>query len=279
MNREAAILYQLRENSPRQMMSYVLQNSDRQIAVIDGGNYADGEALFRFLKEIGGPHPIVEKWFLTHFHADHINALVQILRDHGRELDIHAIYLNFPSAERALRESPEEWETVSAFVEARRGFADREILLRTGDVIPFGNIRFKVLFMPDDSIQTNVVNNCSTVLRCDIGSQRVMFLADLGSEVSERFLAMWPEEELRSDLVQMAHHGQGGVTKAVYAAIRPRASLWPTPKWLWENDSGAGPNSGPWKTLEVRQWMQDLGVTRRFISHEGPQQIRFPLEF
>ncbi len=279
MNHSKAVLYQLPESSQTQMMGYVLVNSDGGIAVIDGGNDADGETLFRLLQELGGEHPIVEKWFLTHFHPDHVGALLEILREHPAALEIRSLYYNFPSDERVLRETPGDLPTVRAFAAVREQFAACTTTVHTGDVIPFGSICFKVLFMPDDSIKTNVVNNCSTVLRCDIGSQRILFLADLGPEVSAQFSAMWPDSELRADFVQMAHHGQGGATRQIYARIAPKACLWPTPLWLWENDIGTGRDSGPWKTLEVRQWMAQLHVTRHYISHQGLQRIQFPFDF
>lgn len=271
-----AILYQLNEATNTQMMSYVLINKAHEIAVIDGGNDGDGEYLFQFLKSVGGEHPVISKWFLTHFHGDHINALTHILRRYRNELEIKKIYYNFPAAEYALREDPNEAFTVEGFQEVREFFKNIEQKICTGDVIPFGNIQFKVMFMPDPSVEKNVINNCSTVLRCDIGMQRVMFLADLGEEVSEKFLAMWPEEELRSDFVQMAHHGQNGVTKEVYAKLNPKACLWPTPKWLWDNDPGTGYGTGPWNTLKTRAWMEELQVQQHFLSHKGLQEITFP---
>lgn len=127
-------------------------------------------------------------------------------------------------------------------------------------------------------MEKNVINNSSTVLRCDIGEQRVLFLGDLGEEVSDRFLSMWSEEELRSDFVQMAHHGQNGVTKEVYEKIQPKVCLWPTPKWLWENDPGTGYGTGPWNTLKTRAWMEELGVKKHFKTHEGVTEIHFPYE-
>lgn len=271
-----AVLYQLPEATNIQMMSYVLQNEEGQIAVIDGGNDGDGEALFAFLQKIGGERPVIEKWFLTHFHGDHINALTHILRFHKEELEIRKVYYHFASKEAALKEDPREDFTVEGFEEVRELFKDREVILHVNDEIRFGNIRFKVLFELDPTIEKNIINNSSTVLRCDIGGQRVLFLGDLGEEVSDRFLSMWSEEELKSDFVQMAHHGQNGVIKEVYEKIQPKACLWPTPKWLWENDPGTGYGTGPWNTLKTRAWMEELGVKKHFKTHEGICQIKFP---
>ena len=67
----------------------------------------------------------------------------------------------------------------------------------------------------------------------------------------------------------MAHHGQGGVTREVYEAISPSVCLWDTPDWLWDNNSGGGYNSGPWKTLEVRAWMEELGAIEHYVIKDG----------
>jgi hypothetical protein len=75
--------------------------------------------------------------------------------------------------------------------------------------------------------------------------------------------------------VQMAHHGQAGVSREFYAAVQPRFAFWPTPLWLWDNNFGLrGPNTGTWKTLTVREWMKELGVEHNYVAGiEGTVQI------
>lgn len=80
--------------------------------------------------------------------------------------------------------------------------------------------------------------------------------------------------ELDSDYVQMAHHGQNGVTYEFYQAVSPKYCLWPTPEWLWNNDNGGGYNSGPWKTLETREWIEKLDVEENYIAKDGDKVIR-----
>ena len=76
-------------------------------------------------------------------------------------------------------------------------------------------------------------------------------------------------KRLASDYVQMAHHGQNGVDKDFYKAVAAKYALWPTPRWLWDVDSGKGKGSGPWKTLEVRAWMKELGIEKNYVSADG----------
>ena len=46
------------------------------------------------------------------------------------------------------------------------------------------------------------------------------------------------------------------------------------PEWLWNNDNGGGMNSGPWKTLEARGWMRQMGVKTHVVEKDGDQILR-----
>ena len=87
--------------------------------------------------------------------------------------------------------------------------------------------------------------------------------------VGGQFLLKEAGDRLKADIVQMAHHGQNGVDKKVYMAVAPRICLWPTPQWLWDNDNGDGYDSGAWRTLETRQWIEELGVERNYVVKDG----------
>ena len=71
----------------------------------------------------------------------------------------------------------------------------------------------------------------------------------------------------------MAHHGQWGVNFNMYKLIMPKICLWPTPDWLWNNDNGEGYGTGPWRTLETRGWMEQLGVQASFPAAYGDYEF------
>ena len=56
-----------------------------------------------------------------------------------------------------------------------------------------------------------------------------------------------------------------GLSFWFYAAVKPKAVIWHTPDWLWENDVGQGPGSGPFKTNYTKCWMQELGVKEHHV--------------
>lgn len=77
---------------------------------------------------------------------------------------------------------------------------------------------------------------------------------------------------LNCDIVQAAHHGQNGVDFEFYKELYPRIALFPTPKWLWNNDAGCGPNSGGWDTKETRDWMARLCI-KIYCTKNGDQVL------
>ena len=135
-----------------------------------------------------------------------------------------------------------------------------------------GNL-IEILGTKNPEITSNAINNSSLVLKVSDSNKSVLFTGDLGVEGGGKLLESPLRDRLRADYVQMSHHGQRGVDLDFYRAVSPTACLWPTPRWLWENDSGDGSDSGPWETLTVRKWMQELGVQTHYVSAFGLQRI------
>jgi hypothetical protein len=125
-----------------------------------------------------------------------------------------------------------------------------------------------------DETEKSPINDTSIVVQvCFPNGKTALFLGDLG-EHSGDVLAEMYGEDLRSDIVQMAHHGQQGTGKNVYELVNPSVCLWPTPDWLWTNDSGKGYNSGPWETFETREWMESLGVKLHGREFDGDVLVK-----
>ena len=116
------------------------------------------------------------------------------------------------------------------------------------------------------------------MFRLTLGGQTVLFLGDLGIEAGEKLLSLYGDE-LKSDFVQMAHHGQNGVDKSVYQAVAPKGCLWCAPLWLWENDAGKGYDTHTFQTVIVRGWMSELRVKRHFVNKDGDHIIPLPFDF
>ncbi len=266
---DSFVLWQLPEQTPSQMMSYVLVTEHKQVIVIDGGREGDAPYLRGFLKALGNE---VEAWVMTHPHADHYGALKVIASD-PEGLVIHQLYGTFPDPDW-YAEYGDDQAGVPLFLEAIKQAGLVMEPLSPGQVAVLDGVRFEVLATINPELTVNPINNQSLVMRVEDDYKSILFTGDAGAEESEKLLAGPYADRLACDYVQMAHHGQQGATEAFYRKVNARWALWPTPKWLWDNDTGGGKGSGPWKTLETRAWMEKLGIERNITTWEGLAVIR-----
>ena len=271
MERRNAI-HQLASQSHSQMMSYVIETKDGKIIVIDGGRRCDAAYLLDYIKNLTDGENHIDAWILTHIHSDHHEAILEAYENHKGEFTVGAIYYNFPSAEMIDEHEKIYSADGHEFEKCKEILDPPAKILREGDVLDFGEAVFLVLYEPDFSIHENFVNNTSVALKMSIGGKSMIFLGDLGIEGGNALLKKC-RSELKSDFVQMAHHGQNGVGFAVYEAIEPKACFWDTPLWLWNNDAGAGYNTHIWKTVEVRHWMDELGVKTHYATKDGTNRV------
>lgn len=274
-------LYMLQEQGDLQMMSYVLQTREGNLIVIDGGGRAEAKNLTDTLVKLGGGEPTVDLWLLTHPHADHVGALLEIFSK-PNPLKVKRIYSRF--LPHRFYEAYDPAKCVDVVTpEFERLAADNQkicVSFERGQVLTAGSVRITVLRVPDTSITEDAVNNSSVVFRVDAEGQRILFVGDLGEEAGERVMEEVTAGELAADFVQMAHHGQNGVKKSFYEAVGPRACLWNTPVWLWNNTQDvtgkSGYNTGPFQTVAVQGWMKELGVRRHFVTKDGEQVLPLP---
>ena len=263
-------LWQLPNQTPTQMMSYVIRTIHGKVIVIDGGNAGDAAYLREFIKGQGN---VVEAWFITHPHSDHHDALAAILPDMGG-MTIKTLYGSLPG-DAWMKQYGSESE-VKSFAAFNKAVADagREVTeLELGQKLEIDGVHIEALGIKNPEITANCINNSSVVMRVWDDTKSVLFTGDLGAEGGEKLLKGSFADRLPSEYCQMAHHGQNGVNEAFYRKANPTYCLWPTPQWLWDNDNGGGKGSGPWKTLDVRAWMEKLPVKAHYILPDGLVKI------
>lgn len=276
---EPVVLYQLVPEKNSLMQSYVIKTTNGKLIVIDGGIDGEGKdrapympaALRAVLGLKDGEYFEVEAWFLSHAHKDHMYELSKMMRDYTADSNykINNIYFDFPefgSQEYAaqnsdmdiskIRENMNKYGEVigatvkegSTYYDDLNGAVINAEAVAKGLSFEIDGVKIDVLQTWDPADGTSNVNDTSLVLRFHIGEQTVLFLNDLGNIGGRRLLTTYGDQ-LKSDIVQMAHHGQAGVNKDVYKAIGANVHLWPTPIWVWNNANKI------YQIDEVREWL------------------------
>ncbi len=251
-------LWMLGSATGAQNLSIVIKSPNGKLIVIDGGWEADADKLSSLILQQGGK---VDAWLITHPHEDHVGALCAILNDSSRKIKIDKIYCSLATPDWYRQVSPTGAgiadQLLNAFTKLPVGTVTNNI--GRGTEINIDDVNIRVL-NNRGAYTYNGVNNSSLVYKIRVSGQSILILGDLAYDGGKDLIKTCTAAELKSDIVQMAHHGQQGVDQDAYALIAPTTCLWPTPAWLWDNDNGGGVGSGPWGTLTTRAWMDALGV-------------------
>jgi beta-lactamase superfamily II metal-dependent hydrolase len=270
--------------------SYVFRTRKGKVIVVDGGVPGEAGYLRGFLGVLGNH---VDAWFLSHPHNDHVGALNEILKK-PEGIVIETIYHSeiSPSLYKDDRVVAELYNNLKTYRHPISARVQRDPMVElddnlTGspaavvDVHPgltgeIDGVNFKIIAAKNEEIKANQYNNSSVVVKVWDQARSVMFLGDAGDDEGEKILNGPFRHDLDCDFLQMAHHGQQGVSKKFYQSIKFKACLWPTPRWLWDNytDQRKGFNTGPFKTVETREWMKELGIQKHFLAADGLQVIK-----
>ena len=285
---EKTMLYQITETS-KFMMSFVIVTKGNNTIVIDGGRKEDMPLLKKY---VGGRH--ISAWILTHPHNDHITGFMhEWKKNRLADFDVEKIYYNFPpyhklkgktdvpdatyldrELDEVLREFTEDIEPELA------GLAH---VTSQGERITVDECKIDFIFSYHDGLYSNIMNDSSLVFKVTAPQKTVLFLGDLGPEGGD---VLYEESRhlLKSDIVQMAHHGHMNVGMEVYAAIMPEACMWCCADWLY-NEPEIPPylenREKLWKmgrqrmygTAVTRRWMDILGVKKHYVTKDGTNEI------
>lgn len=280
-------MYMLTETSEF-MMSFVIVTEKNNVIVVDGGRKED----IPLLREYVGGRKIVA-WILTHPHSDHISGFVsEMERNRCKDFDIEAVYYNFPDYNALIGKTDvpdrnyfltELNESLPEFMKIEPFLGEKQRIVKQGDVVEIDELRIEFIYTGHDGLYANLMNDYSLVFKIEGPEKSVLFLGDLGPDGGD-VLFRESRDKLKTDLVQMAHHGHMNVSMEVYEAIRPEACLWCAPLWLYNEPELPDYLSDGEKLRKMgrirlygtgltRRWMDSLGVKRHYVTGNGTQEI------
>lgn len=209
-----------------QMMFYTLQDHYGHLVVVDGGWPGNAEQVRKVINEKGGH---VNAWFLTHPHEDHIGAFCELYGNLGT-IRVDKVYaVDMASPELCMANAP--WDSVAAY-ERFRAMEIRQLsYVHRGDTIKIGKLKIEILSAYEkkiDYISSDLLNDGSMVFKVYGTEESMLFCADAGKAVSS-YLKRKYGEKLKSDYLQMGHHGNGGLKKDFYKMVDPDVAFFDAP--------------------------------------------------
>lgn len=153
-------IYQIKNQTPSQMMGYVIVTGNGKVIVIDGGTQGDADALRKIVNEHGGH---IDLWFLTHPHIDHHGAFL-IISQNPENITVGCVMRSYLPDEFSDYDTNfcNDIKSINAEFKVTP-FKTAE--LTVGDIYNIDNIKIEVLGISNPEITVNAFNN--SVLRSE----------------------------------------------------------------------------------------------------------------
>ena len=212
-------------------MSYALRLPDGRFILVDGGlrSREDTDFLYNFLMENKGEWevPRIALWIFTHAHGDHLDLATYFIKTYGEGVRIDSVAHHFPSVSGvpSIRDYEEGMESVrELFSELRGKFSQTKVYtLHTGYRLFYEGVEIEILSTPDNTFIPLYYsfNDMSVILRFKFCNKRsVLLLSDSTGHISRQLAATYGEY-LKSDVLQVAHHGLLGGTSPFISSLTP----------------------------------------------------------
>ncbi len=222
--------------------AFILRLSDGRFLVIDGGlNYEKNwKSIYEQLtaQNVREGKPVIAAWILSHAHVDHYGGFIGFAEHYGTKVTVEAVVLNIPSYEtysknvEAANVTPDMTEMITRAKQAISvTYSDAALIIpHAGQLMWFGDAMVDMLYTHEDlapAVMT-VTNSSSLIYTVTLGGQRIVFLNDAHDDASTIVYRMYGNT-LKSDIVQVAHHGYNGGNTQMYLKIAADTALWTNP--------------------------------------------------
>ena len=214
-------------------LSDVIRLSDGRLIVIDGANLyeKDVDHLFeRMQKDCPLEKPVIAAWIMTHPHSDHFFCFFPFMKKYSQDVVVERFFFNFPEGDDMVhypklatdKASFAKWSGVEDVTVCdivgmfRRDIREMGIPVyvpHTGQRYTVGDAKLQFIACMDDSIHCSQnINASSLMFFMELGGQKILFTGD--GSFSDTMTPQRYGRELKSDILQVPHHGFGCGTAA-----------------------------------------------------------------
>ena len=239
-------------------MCYFIKLSDGSFIVVDGGYAADLEDAYETLVKLNGSeHGIhIRAWIITHSHADHYEMFENFSTNYAKNVTLDTVM--FSPLDEIDAYEQDKYLNSRVYTAAKR-FGAKTCHIYTGMSFIFGDITLEILASPEHIYKTSDpqdFNETSVVFRIRNDEGSMIFLADCGSYVCDWLVDTYGEA-LKSDMVQLAHHGCETATVEIYQMIAAATLFCPSSESLLNTERGG----------ETKQYYIESESSKEYLYH------------
>lgn len=221
----------------------LIQLKNGHFLIFDGGHQEELPILIEYLESLtpDGEKPVIEGWFISHSHGDHLGVLREFFEEesYADRIYIDGIYFNIPGEDATrviggvehLGGSVTVTRAAAACLTAENGEQTKHYQNRIGDRYYFDDITIDVIgaeeLLPYE--QWDTWNSTSTILMCTIDGQKVLLPADADYLEQMEMLKMFDKSYFTLTLYQAPHHGGNVFDEVTYYFQSIETVIYPHP--------------------------------------------------
>ena len=198
--------------------------------IIYDGGYTANDGLYKKLKELAGKDEIIiAAWIISHPHHDHEEAFDAFVKKHANDVRLENVMFNYTNLVEPNPLYSANSDTIRNNIKTYLDGKTNIIKPHTGQIYSFGSSTVEILYTVEDLIPNTSgdINDSSLVVRITMSDKSILLLGD-ALEKTAKSLTSTYGSYLKSDMVQLAHHGTNPGTKDLYTNINATVLFWPS---------------------------------------------------
>ena len=264
--------------------AFIITLEDGSFIVHDGGGTSgqDKTELYNTLKRLNKRTDgkiVIAAWIISHEHWDHFENFFNFCNSYNSTLKLEQVIYN-------VSRTSINYNSYNPGSYVRNGNGSLKGLailtgckltkLHTGQKIQIRNLNIECLYTQED-IYPNILhkfNDSCMVTRFSVGGQRFTILGDIEDAASEIIVNMYDAASLKTDILQVAHHGWGCTTR-LYNLFKPTVLMWPTDSASFAQQT-AGTSSSYYYVIDYALSRQS-NVKLIVVADGGHKTVTLPM--
>ena len=210
----------------------IFRMEDGRFVVVDGGGLATEtiSLIYDNLYELAvdKDNIVIAAWILTHAHGDHVGGFSMFSGSSRKDKVTVQNFIHHFCTTQQYNNCKDHGRAAEARQLMRTYKGANIIKAHAGQLLKIGGAEIEVLCTSGDlepyTLQDH--NTSSVVFRVTAAGNSVLVLGD-ASYITNSYLVKEYGDYLKSDMVQLAHHGYAGGTVLLYETVDAEVVLWP----------------------------------------------------
>ena len=290
-------------------MCYIIQIKDGRFIVIDGGVSdltARNNMLLYMQQKSNTEKPVIACWIITHMDGDHFNNAYAFLTNsyYRSSVEVQGFAYTFPNVEDfAIRSTDSDYykkykqsaidtynDKIAKWDKIKQLYPDVNYWdMKANDKKSFADVDIHVLITANErlpeSVHTHNLRSAAFKMTFTQGTtstaddKSFMVFGDCsGSARAIWMINKYGSAILKSDVMQVIHHGLAGGDKNLYKVVNPDICLWPTHKERFEGKADSDGDGILDATqhcvdMDYNKYLRDDSIKKREHYHHSQTTV------